>query len=99
MLNFFYRFVSSQTEINKLNIIFDFYKTQVFNRTQKNLFQLRKEAFKLLWEKGSNPPAGGQLAVVQSSVVGPGRLIINDETALCYVYPVILTLETKGLLP
>ena len=39
-----------------------------------------------------------QLAIVQSSVVDPGRIIrlTADKTALCYVYPVILTPETRG---
>jgi len=29
-------------------------------------------------------------------VVDPGRICIATETALCYVYPVILTPETRG---
>ena len=37
-----------------------------------------------------------QLAVVQSSVVDPGRFRITTPAALCYVYPVILTPETRG---
>ncbi len=38
---------------------------------------------------------------IQSSVVNPGRVIrlAADKTALCYVYPVILTRETRGSLP
>ena len=39
-----------------------------------------------------------QLAIVQSSVVDPGRINIATETALCYVCPVILTPETRGSL-
>ena len=41
----------------------------------------------------------GQLSVAQSSVVDPGRINIATETALCYIYPVILTPETRGSLP
>ncbi len=37
-----------------------------------------------------------QLAIVQSSVVDPGRSYIAAKTALCYVCPVILTPETRG---
>ena len=37
-----------------------------------------------------------QLAVTQSSVVDPGRTDIAINPALCYVYPVILTPETRG---
>ncbi len=37
-----------------------------------------------------------QLAVVQSSVVDPGQHHIAMKLALCYVYPVILTPETRG---
>ncbi|MEI7472208.1 MAG: hypothetical protein WCJ85_08110, partial [Chitinophagaceae bacterium] len=38
----------------------------------------------------------GQLAAVQSSVVDPGRITIASNTALCCVYPVIPTPETRG---
>jgi len=37
-----------------------------------------------------------QLAAVQSSVVDPGRTYIAANTALCCVYPVVLTPETRG---
>jgi hypothetical protein len=37
-----------------------------------------------------------QLAIAQSSVVDPGRIDIATYPALCYVYPVILTPETRG---
>ena len=37
-----------------------------------------------------------QLAIAQSSVVDPGRHYIAATTALYYVYPVILTPETRG---
>jgi len=37
-----------------------------------------------------------QLAIAQSSVVDPGRFYIAIKTALHYVYPVILTPETRG---
>ena len=37
-----------------------------------------------------------QLAIAQSSVVDPGHFSIATKTALCYVYPVILTPETRG---
>ena len=36
-----------------------------------------------------------QLAITQSSVVDPGRTIIADDPALCYVCPVIPTSETR----
>jgi hypothetical protein len=39
---------------------------------------------------------GGQLVVAQSSVVDPGRSGIATLAALCYIYPVILTPETRG---
>ena len=41
---------------------------------------------------------GGQLAAVQSSVVDPGHFYIAAKVALCCVYPVILTLGTRGSL-
>jgi hypothetical protein len=37
-----------------------------------------------------------QLVVAQSSVVDPGRSSIATFAALCYIYPVILTPETRG---
>lgn len=40
-----------------------------------------------------------QLVVAQSSVVDPGRIGIATETALCYIYPVTSTPETRGSLP
>jgi hypothetical protein len=61
----------------------------------------------MLWREDGSPlyddnRAGTftrQLAIVQSSVVDPGRSCIAAKTALCYVYPVILTPETRGSLP
>ena len=46
--------------------------------------------------RGRDRTSTRQLAVVQSSVVDPGRIDIATNTALCYVYPVILTPETRG---
>jgi hypothetical protein len=37
----------------------------------------------------------GQLAIIQSSVVDPGRPGIATKAALYYVYPVIPTSETR----
>jgi len=38
-----------------------------------------------------------QLAITQMvSVVDPGRNIVANTSTLCYVYPVILTPETRG---
>jgi hypothetical protein len=46
--------------------------------------------------RGRDQTSTRQLAAVQSSVVDPGRTYIAVNTALCCVYPVILTLETRG---
>ena len=46
--------------------------------------------------RGRDRTSTRQLAVAQSSVVDPGRNLITEEAALCYVYPVILTPETRG---
>jgi hypothetical protein len=46
--------------------------------------------------RGRDRTSTRQLAEVQSSVVDPGRNCIAATTALCFVYPVILTLETRG---
>jgi hypothetical protein len=46
--------------------------------------------------RGRGRTSTRQLAIAQSSVVDPGRISIATETALCYVYPVILTPETRG---
>ncbi len=55
------------------------------------MFQLR-----LFCCRGRDRTSTRQLAVVQSSVVDPGHLNIAIQMALCYVYPVILTPETRG---
>ena len=46
--------------------------------------------------RGRDRTSTRQLATVQSSVVDPGRIGIATNTALCCVYPVILTPETRG---
>ena len=46
--------------------------------------------------RGRDRTFTGQLAVVQSSVVDPGRTNITVGTALYYVYSVFPTLETRG---
>jgi hypothetical protein len=64
------------------------------------LFQIKSPRFStkafLKRCRGRDRTFTRQLAVVQSSVVDPGRINIATETALCYVYPVILTPETRG---
>jgi hypothetical protein len=53
--------------------------------------------------RGRSRTSTGQLAVVQCLVVNPGRLYCGPvfteqqyQSALCYVYPVIPTPETRG---
>jgi len=46
--------------------------------------------------RGRDRTSTEQLVVAQSSVVDPGRLIIANQPALCYIYPVISTPETRG---
>ncbi len=70
---------------------YSIYKTQC---SIKKSLPFLKEGFKCC--RGRARTFTGQLAVVQSSVVDPGRPAIANETALCYVYPVIPTPETRG---
>src|ERR1035437_1139356 len=46
--------------------------------------------------RGRDRTSTRQLAIAQSSVVDPGRNYIAIKPALHYVYPVILTPETRG---
>ena len=46
--------------------------------------------------RGRDRTSTEQLVVAQSSVVDPGRVVIANQTALCYIYPVISTPETRG---
>ncbi len=46
--------------------------------------------------RGRDRTSTEQLAKAQSSVVDPGRTNIAVGTALCFVCPVISTLETRG---
>jgi hypothetical protein len=71
--------------------------TEVINER----YLINKKASKLLFKglkscRGRDRTSTRQLAAVQSSVVDPGRTYIAANTALCCVYPVILTLETRG---
>jgi hypothetical protein len=49
--------------------------------------------------RGRDRTSTRQLVKVQSSVVDPGRINIAINTALYFIYPVILTPETRGSLP
>jgi hypothetical protein len=46
--------------------------------------------------RGRDRTSTEQLVVAQSSVVDPGRPNIAVGTALCYIYPVTSTPETRG---
>jgi hypothetical protein len=46
--------------------------------------------------RGRDRTSTKQLVVAQSSVVDPGRFNIATKAALCYIYPVIFTPETRG---
>ena len=46
--------------------------------------------------RGRDRTSTEQLVVAQSWVVDPGRINIAIETALCYIYPVTSTPETRG---
>jgi len=46
--------------------------------------------------RGRDRTSTEQLVVAQSSVVDPGRSSIATKTALCYIYPVTSTPETRG---
>jgi hypothetical protein len=46
--------------------------------------------------RGRNRTSTRQLAIAQSSVVDPGRINIAINSALCCVYPVFPTPETRG---
>src|SRR5258708_18310967 len=46
--------------------------------------------------RGRDRTSTRQLAIAQSSVVDPGRYFIAELAALCYVYSVILTPESRG---
>jgi len=69
-------------------------------RQYKNKKAFAKNAkAKIAWKKccrGRDRTSTGQLVVAQSSVVDPGRSGIATKTALCYIYPVFPTPETRG---
>jgi len=48
---------------------------------------------------GVGQGTSGAVSCSTKSVVDPGRPGIATKTALCYVYPVFPTPETRGLLP
>lgn len=65
----------------------------VEKRHKKSLLNL-SEGFSSC--RGRDRTSTEQLVVAQSSVVDPGRSSIATETALCYIYPVTSTPETRG---
>ncbi len=76
-----------------------FYNDKREAGTKKSPLYKQKAVVKISMRKscrGRDRTSTEQLVVAQSSVVDPGRLIIANQPALCYIYPVTSTPETRG---